>query len=293
LGDKSDDVSSILVSGKLTLEQLKIIFMDKIKGKFEVILGFVTLVVSLSAFKDELALVEIELGYTTITLAKYLLYSVYGFSICLYLYTIELIVRETKIGSWKIFNSFLWIAYVLFAFILITPILLVLNIITFKLYINYINQNNLKTEIFSKISSIITLVIQTIIAIATAITYRKERKIKNQQNIENQEIIEIDNANKLFSDGYYSNSILESYKVLETHLYKKLTDKDYRIPRHKLNDIIKIALKENIISQEDIPAINDIRGMRNATAHTDIEHTKQQAEFSLEFVKELIKRSKK
>ncbi|MBF4465002.1 MAG: hypothetical protein RLZZ540_649 [Bacteroidota bacterium] len=267
--------------------------MDKIRGKFEVILGFVTLVVSLSAFKDELALVEIELGYSTITLAKYLLYSVYGFSICLYLYTIELVVRETKIGSWKIFNYFLWIAYVLFAFILITPILLLFNIIAFKLYVNYINQNNIKAESFSKISSIITLSIQLVIAIATAITYRKERKIKTQQSIENQEIIELDNANKLFSDGYYSNSILESFKVLETHLYKKLTDKDYRIPRHKINDIIKIAIKENIITQEDIPAINDIRGMRNATAHTDIEHTKQQAEFSLEFVKELIKRNGK
>lgn len=267
--------------------------MDKIKGKFEVILGFVTLVVSLSAFKDELTEVQIDLGHTTITLAKYLLYSVYGFSACLYLYTMELIVRETKIGTWKIFNYFILIAYVLFAFILVTPILFLLNIIAYKLFTTFVAQNEIKAINFSKVSSIITFILQLTLAIVTAVFYKRERKIKTQQNIANQEIIELDNANKLFKDGYYSNSILESFKVLETHLYKKLTDKDYRIPRHRLNDIIELALKEKIITKEDLPDINDVRGMRNIAAHTNAEYTEQQAKFALKFVKELINRGEK
>lgn len=263
--------------------------MERLKGKFEIILGFVTLVVSLSAFKDELSLVEIQLGYATLSLSEYLLYSVYGFSICLYLYTIELIVRETAIGSWRIFDLFIWIAYGLFAFILITPILICLNIIAIKIYDNFSN-DPAKILDFKNLSFIVGLVSQIAVGIATTIAIIRERKLKNQLKIERQEIIELDNANKLYLDGYFSNSILESFKVLETHLYKKLTDKNYRVPRHRFNDIVKLALKEKILSEEDIPTINDIRGMRNVAAHTDTVYTEKQAKFALEFIKKLIKR---
>lgn len=264
--------------------------MERLKGKFEIILGFVTLVVSLSAFKEELSLVNIDLGYASLSLAEYLLYSVYGFSVCLYLYTMELIVRETKIGSWKIFDLFIWLAYGLFAFILITPILICFNILSIKIY-NHFSKDPDKLLSFKNISFVVSLVSQVAIGIGTTLAILKERKLRNQLKIEHQEIIELDNANKLYKDGYFSNSILESFKVLETHLYKKLTDKNHRVPRHSFNDILKLALKENIISGDDLPNINDIRGMRNIAAHTDTVHTEKQAEFALEFIKNLIKRN--
>ena len=52
----------------------------------------------------------------------------------------------------------------------------------------------------------------------------------------------------------------------------------------------KISLKENIISKDDLTRIENLRNMRNISAHTDQNHTEQQAENSLEFVKELLKR---
>ena len=41
-----------------------------------------------------------------------------------------------------------------------------------------------------------------------------------------------------------------------------------------------------------LAAINDIKGMRNSAAHSDINYNKNQAEFALEFVRDLLKRSK-
>ena len=212
--------------------------MDKLKGKYEVILGFVTLVVSLSAFKDELNLVQLKLGYTTISLAKYFLYSVYGFCICLYFYILEHIVRETKIGSLKIFNFFIWFAYILFVFILITPIVLTINIIAFKLYTSFEITNLDKGKDYFQNFAILLTIIQIIITLRETKRVMAEIKIKKKEYIEEQEIIELDNANKLFTDGYFSHSILETFKVLETHLYKKLTEKNYRIPRYQFNEII-------------------------------------------------------
>jgi len=106
----------------------------KIKDKYEVILGFVTLIISLSAFKNELAKVSLPLGYTIISLADYFLYIVYCLFICLYLYIMENIAKDTKIGSWKIFDIIIRVAYFLFVFVLLTPLLLILNIIFSKLY---------------------------------------------------------------------------------------------------------------------------------------------------------------
>ena len=108
--------------------------MEKIKNKYEVILGFVTLIISLSAFKDELAKVNLVLGYTTITLADYFLYIVYGLSICLYFYIIENIAKDSEIGGWKLFDIILRTAYFLFIFILLTPLIILLNIVIIKLY---------------------------------------------------------------------------------------------------------------------------------------------------------------
>jgi hypothetical protein len=265
--------------------------MEKLKGKYEVILGFVTLVVSLSAFKAELAKVQLELGYITISLAKYFLYSVYGFSLCLYLYLMEHIVRETKIGTWKVFNYFIWAAYILFVFIILTPIALTINIVAFKIYSSFVENNIEQAKDYFQNLAIILVLLNIIVTVRAIRRQMNELKKTEKERIEEQEIIELDNANKLFIDGYYSHSVLESFKVLETHLYKELTDKNHRVPRYRLNEIISLALKEGVILEDDLPAINDLKGMRNISAHSDTNHTKQQAEFALNFVKKLINRT--
>lgn len=265
--------------------------MEKLKGKYEVILGFVTLVVSLSAFKDELAKVHLELGWTTISLADYFLYAVYGFSICLYLYIVEHIVRETKIGTWKMFDYAIWTAFILFAFILLTPLLVIVNVIAFKIYTAATQRTAEEAKTFFEYFGIILSAISAVTSLLTSMKFFKDRKKKLQEEISEQEIIELDNASKLFRDGYYSHSVLETFKVLETHLFKKLIDKDIRVQRYNQKDLIQFALKQRIITNNDIPAINDIRGMRNIAAHSDVEHTKQQAQFALDFVKQLLKRN--
>jgi len=266
--------------------------MEKIRGKYEIILGFVTLVVSLSAFKDELSRVNLNLGYASISLAQYFLYSVYGFSICLYLYIVEHVVRDLKYGRWKVFDYAIWMAFGLFAFILFTPILLIINIGIVNAY-SFISKIPLErigglSQIISTILSVITVIISLLYTKRTLSEAKRVFQIK----IAEREVKELENANKLFEDGYYSHSILESFKVLETHFNKELSKQGYRIPRNlKMNEIINLAIKEGIIEEVDISLINDLRGMRNAAAHTDTEHTKEHAKLALDFVITLLKRS--
>lgn len=263
--------------------------MEKIKNNFEIILGFVTLIISLSAFKDELSLINIDLGFKTITLAEYFLYSVIGFSISLYLYIFEIVVRDTKIGKWKFFDYTLKIAYSLFALIILSPILIIIYVILYQLNMQ-LEENESFTKILMIVLRITLLIVTILYSVFAAKRYIIVRKIKLQEQAEESEIKGLDNANKLFKDGYYSHSILESYKILETHLYKILTAKDIRVSKFRFSDLIKISLEEKIITDEDLKNIENLRNMRNISAHTDQNHTKQQAESSLEFVKQLLKR---
>jgi hypothetical protein len=85
--------------------------------------------------------------------------------------------------------------------------------------------------------------------------------------------------------------VLESFKVLESHLYNELTNREIRVQRYKFNDILKQAQRHAIVSESDIPFIKDLQVMRNVAAHTDVAYTKNQAQQALEFVRAFLTRS--
>jgi len=121
----------------------------------------------------------------------------------------------------------------------------------------------------------------------------KQKKEKQQEELECQEIKELERATRLLNDGYYSQAILETFKVLELHLFKLLKKLDVRVQKHRFHDIQSFAVKKEIISNDDVMIINAIRQMRNSAAHLDTEHTKEQAEKAVIFVRSLIQRQLK
>ncbi len=261
--------------------------MDKIRDKYEIILGFVTLVISFSAFKEDLSKIIINLGYTSITLADYFICCICGLSICMYFFVLEKSFQDTKFSTLRFFDYSIKFAYLLYIFILFTPLILILNVLISQFLIPAFNYSEVWVPIANFVISFITL----ILTVYFYINKLKAQKERRQEQIELQEIKELDNSVKLFKDEYYSHSVLESFKVLESHLYKKLSQRNIRVQRYNFNEILKLAIKENIITDNDMPAIQDLRGMRNISAHLDTEHTKQQAEFALNFVKELLQRN--
>lgn len=264
--------------------------MDKFKGKYEIILGFVTLVVSLSAFKDELSKINIDLGFTSISFAQYFLYCVIGFSLCLYFYVVEFTARETKIGHWKFFDYLILLAYIIFVFILLSPLLILINVTIVKSY-NYLvgKLEKEKAEIFS----IILIVIN---GLSILISFFEGKKLfkKRQDDIKDEaeinQIKEIEIAKKLFQDAYYSQSILEAFKALESHLQKEVLQKNQRAPK-ALYELLSISQKLGIIKAEEQSQIKDLLRMRIISAHkTEITLTKADAEKALKFVEYLIRR---
>lgn len=268
--------------------------LDRLREKYEVILGFVTLVISLSAFKDELAAVQIDLGWIQFSLATYLLYCVYGFSLCLYLYVTESFLKETPLGSWKRLGIVLWVAVFLFGFILVTPVLVLISWLIFKIYQALSVDGALDGHAVSLVGSIISGILGFLSSLLTSRIWFKERKRRTVEMAERREIIELEHAKKLLDTGFFSHSILESFKALESHLFRKITEADYQVSPHRFDQLLAIGTKIGVIRESDIPGIKDIRGMRNASAHVvDAPLRRDHAELALNLVRDIIKRTSK
>lgn len=268
--------------------------MEQNKNRYELIFGFVTLILSFSAFKDELKEIEINLGFYKFTLADYLLKIVYGFGICTYLYIIERIARQSKrLNSWKIIDYIEKFAFVLFVFIILTPILLGL---VYIIYISFDRYTKLGEEQKASLTGIITTLLGFVAGTLSTLTTFKYFKAKNktrEDEIEKEEIAELESALKLYENSFYSQAILEAFKVLELHLIKLFAKRQINIPRHQFNfnDLFNYAIKLELLDRDDIATVHEIRKMRNTAAHLNVEHTKQQATKAIEFIKYLIQKT--
>ena len=134
-------------------------------------------------------------------------------------------------------------------------------------------------------------IISSVIAKVLVDKYLKQKKDRQQEELESQEIRELEIASRLLHDGYYSQAILEAFKVLELHLFKQLKKRDIRVQKNRFADILQFSQSNRILNNDDLNIINEIRDMRNSAAHLDIQHTEEQAEKALLFIKNLIKRN--
>ena len=107
---------------------------DKFRDRYDFIIGFVALVISLSAFKDELKTISFTLGTFSYNLGQYFLVVICGFLVCLYFYSIEKVSRNYSFGRVKLFTIILIIAEVQFIFIIISPVILLIAHFGFWIY---------------------------------------------------------------------------------------------------------------------------------------------------------------
>lgn len=260
-----------------------------IKGKYEAILGFVTLIISLSAFKQELREIPIDIGILQFSVADYFLCVIYGFCLCLYCYVVEFMVRDFSFGTLKIFDYITYFAFFLFVLVLCSPFLLLFSIVLFKIYLIVPSLvptliRDISTSVISAISAILML---------AAVRQMSDQLLKQSQTskletLETDEIISIERARMLFIDGYYSQSLLESFKALNYHLYKQLLNLQVRVSPNRFFDLVREAKKHQLIKEEDISLVADIHGGRNAVAHSNTGVTKELSERALKYVSNLI-----
>lgn len=265
--------------------------MDKLKERWEFIVGYVALIVSLSAFKDELTAINLNLGFYSFSAAQYLFILILSFLFSLHLYLIPFLLSATRYANLRVLAFIESLSYFIFVFLASSPFFVLLavgvNILLNMLRTIPINSKDLVSTSVTSIIGVIFGIISNIIASK----YLKQKYSNQKQELELLEISEFENAQRLFNDGYYSQSILEAFKVLELHLKRLISQKDIPFRSNKIQDLITVAHKLELINQDEIEKFNRIRKMRNSAAHLDVNYTKAQSEEAIVFIKELIKRA--
>lgn len=265
--------------------------MDKLKERWEFIVGYVALIVSLSAFKDELTRINLNLGFLTTTAAQFLFALILGFIFTLHLYLIPFVLSSTRYANIRLLKFLESLSYFIFVFLTVSPIFMLVSIGINSL-VNFIRSIPIDEK--DVVTSSVSLVIGIIIAIVSnivAVRYRRQKYSFEKQELEFQEIKEFENAQKLFNDGYYSQSILEAFKVMELHLRRLMLQKDVPFRSTKFQDVLELVLRLELLNKSEIAAINQIRQMRNSAAHLDVDFTKTQAGEAISFIKELIRKT--
>lgn len=264
--------------------------MSKLRDKYDIVLAIATIVISLSAFKEELSAIHFDLLQYNISITDYLFGCVLGFSLSLYLYLIDKSLEGTKIWSSNIFSKIIFIAYWIHITVLFSPIMLIMILLLKSLVYEMIgsekpSKNEIQTTLFvvlTVLGNIITLVVSYI-----KIKARTKNILEEYTELKTKELEE---SRLLIRNGHYSHAILELFKAITNHINTQLLEKGYRVPEGQYQQLLPTATKNGIITVEDLDKIDSVRKMRNEVAHKQTEYTKEEAEEIYEFAKEFLKK---
>jgi len=95
--------------------------MDSIKDRYQFIIGFAAIIISLSSFKDELKAIRIDLGFFAFTAAQYLFYLTLYFVFVVHVYVIPYMLHATKYKDWKLVGAAQYIGYMGFGLAALSP----------------------------------------------------------------------------------------------------------------------------------------------------------------------------
>ncbi|RWX03568.1 hypothetical protein [Flavobacterium cerinum] len=237
--------------------------MEKLKGKYEIILGFVTLVLSFSAFKEEISKIILDFGYVQLSLADICLACIIGFSISLYFYVLELALRDTKIGGWKLWNILIKVGFIIFCVILLSPIIIGLCFL-----VSFIIKNS-QSDIYKISITTLSFILIIVQLYRTILQISEARKQRTEEQKAISEIDHLERAKNLINDSYYHHAILEMYNVLIASIKRNLEKKGHRASEYRYNEFMSFILKEGILDISEVQFLSALRNQKNKVVHAE------------------------
>jgi len=264
--------------------------MNNIKDRLQFIIGFAAITISLSAFKNELKSFVLDFQFVSFSLSDYLFAMIIGFIIVIHLYVVPYIFSTTIYSNKKIFQHLESLSYFLFVAIILSPsLLLIIYLIQLSLLpVSALGNKTSQSVIMTIVSGIMGLIGGKLSKYVVN-KFQSTKKHNEETDLQEEEVKSFEITQKLIEKGFYNQAILESFKILEIHLYKVLRVRDLVFRRGDFFEMINLAKKDKIFSGEQIKNINNIRILKNEIAHhIDFSTTKKEAEEVLKIVKEIL-----
>ncbi|MHB1000610.1 MAG: DUF4145 domain-containing protein [Armatimonadota bacterium] len=113
-------------------------------------------------------------------------------------------------------------------------------------------------------------------------------KINKIEQLDTQENNFLARARKLFNEEYYDLAVTESWKAFEVALNKAFEIIDIYAKPQGIFSKLELALKKELLNQNQIDALKNIRPIRNDAVHTDKLITRDDAEKALSISEKAI-----
>jgi hypothetical protein len=253
------------------------------------IVAFFASFIALSQFSEEIKKVTLSLGtyhYSLISLfismALLLFISVYFYACD---YTRNFSANENKYSKWlRSAGNFM---FSLSLFIL--PFAFLIHLFSYG--IGLISTINMDTkEAFSLVVSIISAMVGMLATLTVTKSITQKQKYETLRTIQSNEERSLKQAEELYQQDFYSPALIEMGKVIEISLQKKLMqNKNIDSINYNPSQLINSALKNNVITSEQVSQIQKIRELRNKAAHLDLSFNKKDAEDALNLTRNILK----
>lgn len=262
------------------------------KDNYTFIFGFLAIIFSLGSFKDELKGITIDIGFIQFTLLNYFFVVLCIFILSLYFMALDNIISITPLIKYKALSNCILIAYFLFILCIISPLILGLILILYKirmflttLNIDISNINALMAIISSAIG-----IISTFISLVISIGYSKNKKQAQKREIDDLQAKLLETASKSLELGFYFPSVIEASRALESHITKLVMNQGIRADKMNLIDQINFLEKGGVMDKVEIDTLQNLRKIRNQAVHTSKEITKEEATRYLHDVRDIIEK---
>lgn len=257
--------------------------MDKIKDKWQFIVGFAAVLISLSAYKDELSEVTIDFNYYSLSLSHFFLGLIGSLIIIMYFYAIPYLFSTTKYSNLKIFYYIERLVHFLLIITILSPFLLLSSYLILQV-ISLLNININSVYILLAVSFL--SVILTLILNKRYLSYKRQ---KEKEKALKKEVSSYEKVDKLIKEGYYNQSLFESYKIVEFGIFNLLKEKGLIYRMTPFSEIMRIAKKYNVFSKDEMEKINKIQSQRNLFTHdSTLLLTREDAQNAQSLAKEIL-----
>ena len=257
------------------------------KDKSTFVVALLAALLAFTAFKEELSDITILLGTYQINFLNLLIVFFILLASAAYVYALDYSRQGTRHQNFLLFRWILPFANFLYNAALIYPIIITLILIVNYL-ISLIKITYLPTEIISIFTSIISVIIGAIGAIVSSKSMTKRNRLQLSEKLEERAQKQLRKAKRLYENEFYSECILELFKVLSLNISGQLEVKGISTKNFSPLLIISLAKKEKIISEESLDNLELAREMRNKVAHADTSFSKSAADFIFKAVKNTL-----
>ncbi|HEU0081039.1 MAG TPA: HEPN domain-containing protein [Candidatus Paceibacterota bacterium] len=258
-----------------------------IKEKAIFVVGLLAAFLAFSAFKEELSKISLIIFGSNFSLLGIMIFFAILLSISVYLYALDYL--RYSLGKYQNFFILRWIIPLgnfFFSLAILSPILvLVAWIFGSKEVIDFAESH----AQFAKNLDVILGLVLVVFSIFNAYKLTKETKRTIVKSFETVRSLYLQRALKLFENKFYTETVIEVYKTLEQFLKERIfEDKGLTTKNSGMRELMDLVIKNKVIDKKYIPLIEDLRGLRNKAAHSLNPASKEDAQFALNLVKELL-----